>query len=149
MLDDLCNQERCKSYHLLHPTQPTPCFLQVRTLVQQEMQAALQQYNVLVCPTAPTAAYKLGEKLSDPLAMYKGDLMTINLNLSGLPAVVVPCGFTAENEGAQLPVGIQMVGRMFGEQQLLQVAHVYEQTAGVAGSLKPQVLASQQQLVMA
>eukprot|EP00878_Enallax_costatus_P026790 GHUV01028789.1.p2 GENE.GHUV01028789.1~~GHUV01028789.1.p2 ORF type:complete len:115 (+),score=50.45 GHUV01028789.1:290-634(+) len=114
------------------------------------MQAALQQYDILVCPTAPIAAYKLGEKLSDPLAMYKGDLMTINLNLSGLPAVVVPCGFTtAEDGGAPLPVGLQMVGRMFGEQQLLQLAHMYEQTADVAGSAQPQVVAGQQQRAMA
>jgi len=126
--------------------------LQVRTLVQQEMSAALHQYDVLVCPAAPTAAYKLGEKLSDPLAMYKGDLMTINLNLAGLPAVVVPCGFTAAEDAAagtagsghqqQLPVGLQLVGPMFGEQQLLKVAHVYEQTAGVAAAARPPVVAA-------
>lgn len=116
--------------------------------MQQEMSAALQQYDVLVCPAAPTAAYKLGEKLSDPLAMYKGDLMTINLNLAGLPAVVVPCGFTAAEDAAgsghqqQLPVGLQLVGPMFGEQQLLKVAHVYEQTAGVAAAARPPVVAA-------
>lgn len=119
----------------------------MRTLVQREMQAALEKYDVLVCPTAPTAAYKLGEKLSDPLAMYKGDLMTVNLNLSGLPAVVVPCGFTAaEDSGTQLPVGLQLVGRMFGEQQLLQVANIYEQTAGVSRTAHPAVMAAQQQV---
>jgi aspartyl-tRNA(Asn)/glutamyl-tRNA(Gln) amidotransferase subunit A len=126
------------------------------------MSAALQQYDVLVCPAAPTPAYKLGEKVSDPLAMYKGDLMTINLNLAGLPAVVVPCGYTAdEAAGAaagssqeqqqQLPVGLQLVGPMFGEQQLLKVAHIFEQTAGVAGKARPQVVAApaQGQLVTA
>lgn len=107
------------------------------------MQAALQKYDILVCPTAPTPAYKIGEVVSDPLAMYKGDLMTINLNLAGLPAVVVPCGF-AEEEGVKLPVGVQMIGRMFGEQELLRVAHVYEQTAGVVGAAQPQVVASSQ-----
>lgn len=135
--------------------------MQVRTLVQQEMSSALQKYDVLVCPAAPTAAYKLGEKVSDPLAMYKGDLMTINLNLAGLPAVVVPCGYTAADGAAaaddssqqqqQLPVGLQFIGPMFGEQQLLKVAHVFEQTAGVAGAARPQVAAAaaapQQQLV--
>ncbi|KAF8071079.1 hypothetical protein HT031_001161 [Scenedesmus sp. PABB004] len=107
---------------------------QVRTLVADEMGAALARFDVLLCPAAPTVAYGLGEKAADPLAMYKGDLMTVNLNLSGLPAVVVPCGF-APAEGAPggaLPVGMQLVGRMFGEQQLLRVAHAYEQTAGVA-----------------
>lgn len=126
------------------------CSVQVRTLVQREMSEALQRYDVLVCPAAPTAAYKLGEKLSDPLAMYKGDLMTINLNLAGLPAVVVPCGYTAADDGAtaagsqqqQLPVGLQMVGPMFGEQQLLRVAHVFEQTAAVAAKAQPQVAAA-------
>lgn len=112
----------------------------------------MQRYDVLVCPAAPTAAYKLGEKVSDPLAMYKGDLMTINLNLAGLPAVVLPCGFTAADDddaaaaagsqAQQLPVGLQFVGPMFGEQQLLKIAHVFEQTAGVAGSAKPQVAAA-------
>lgn len=126
--------------------------MQVRTLVQREMSEALQKYDVLVCPAAPTAAYKLGEKLSDPLAMYKGDLMTINLNLAGLPAVVVPCGYTAADDSAaaaaagsqqqQLPVGLQLVGPMFGEQQLLKVAHIFEQTAGVAGKAQPQVAAA-------
>ncbi|WIA11840.1 hypothetical protein OEZ85_011927 [Tetradesmus obliquus] len=121
---------------------------QVRTLVQQELQAALQQYDVLLCPTAPTPAYKIGEKNCDPLAMYKGDLMTININLAGLPAVTVPCGFT-EEAGVQLPVGVQFVGRMFEEASLLRVAHVYEQTAGVAGSAQPQVVAGREQLVAA
>lgn len=121
------------------------------------MSEALLKYDVLVCPAAPTAAYKLGEKLSDPLAMYKGDLMTINLNLAGLPAVVVPCGYTADDSAAagsqqqQLPVGLQLVGPMFGEQQLLKVAHIFEQTAGVAGNAQPQVsaAAAQGQLVTA
>lgn len=132
----------------------------MRTLVQREMSDALQQYDVLVCPAAPTPAYKLGDKVSDPLAMYKGDLMTINLNLAGLPAVVVPCGFTADEPAAaaagssqqqQLPVGLQLVGPMFGEQQLLKVAHIFEQTAGVAGKARPQVVAAptQGQLVTA
>lgn len=132
---------------LLHDAAACSC-VQVRTLVQQELQAALQQYDVLLCPTAPTPAYKIGEKSSDPLAMYKGDLMTININLAGLPAVTVPCGFT-EEAGVQLPVGVQFVGRMFDEASLLRVAHVYEQTAGVAGSAQPQVVAGREQLIAA
>jgi len=81
---------------------------QVRALVRDEMAAALEKYDVLICPAAPTPAYKLGEKTTDPLAMYKGDLMTVNLNLSGLPGCVVPCGFTqAEGgDGPRLPVGL-------------------------------------------
>lgn len=128
---------------------------QVRTLVQREMGDALSRFDVLACPTAPTAAYPLGDKVSDPLAMYKGDLMTVNLNLSGLPAVVVPCGFAAADSSsgaaaAALPVGLQLIGRMFGEAPLLRVAHAYEQTAGVAGSRQPPLAAREaEQLVAA
>ena len=70
-----------------------------------------------------------------------GDLMTINLNLAGLPAVTVPCGFAEEEDGARLPVGLQFVGRAFGEAQLLQLAHVFEQTAEFARGV-PQVYAT-------
>lgn len=113
---------------------------QVRTLVQRELDSALQLHDVLLCPAAPTVAYRLGEKLSDPLAMYKGDLMTVNLNLAGLPAVVLPCGF-ADAEGTQLPVGVQLIGRMFGEAELLRTAHVYEVTARVMDGTMPAVAA--------
>jgi len=109
---------------------------QVRTLVASEMNAALATYNVLLTPVAPTVAYKLGEKSADPLAMYKGDLMTVNVNLAGLPAVSVPCGFV-EEEGTQLPVGLQLIGRPFGEQELLEIAHIYELTSGVANISAP------------
>ncbi|PNH02692.1 Glutamyl-tRNA(Gln) amidotransferase subunit A, chloroplastic/mitochondrial, partial [Tetrabaena socialis] len=107
----------------------------VRTLVQREMGGALASYDALLTPTAPTAAYRLGEKSSDPLAMYKGDLMTVNVNLAGLPAIVLPAGFTAAAEGVgggtRLPIGLQLIGRAFGEAELLQLAHVYEQTAAL------------------
>jgi len=110
----------------------------VRTLVQREMTAALETYDLLLSPTAPTPAYKIGEKSSDPLAMYKGDLMTVNLNLAGLPAVTLPCGF-AQEEGSdrRLPVGLQLVGRMFGEGALLAAAHVFESTANVMEGVGP------------
>ncbi|GIL94464.1 hypothetical protein Vretimale_664 [Volvox reticuliferus] len=106
---------------------------QVRTLVQQEMNSALASFDALLTPTAPSPAYRLGEKSADPLAMYKGDLMTVNVNLAGLPAVVLPVGFMAgagaEGQDVQLPVGMQLIGRGFDEAGLLQLAHVYEQTA--------------------
>jgi len=100
---------------------------QVRTLVRDEMAAALEEFDVLLCPAAPTPAYKIGEKTTDPLAMYKGDLMTVNLNLSGLPACVLPCG-TVQADGVELPVGLQMIGKAFGEAKLLEMAHIYELT---------------------
>lgn len=91
------------------------------------MEAALGDADVLLCPAAPTPAYRLGEKTKDPLAMYKGDLMTVNLNLAGLPAITVPCG-TAQVDGKALPVGLQFIGRAFGEADLIGVAHAVEQT---------------------
>lgn len=114
-----------------HAWLPLGCMMQVRGLVQQEMLGALSQYDALLTPTAPTPAYKLGEKASDPLAMYKGDLMTININLAGLPAIVVPSGSTQE-DGATLPVGIQLIGRMMGEAELCGLAHVFERTLSLS-----------------
>lgn len=96
--------------------------LQVRQLVRADFEQALTHCDVIAGPAAPTAAFRLGEKLSDPLAMYLADIYTIPANLAGLPALVVPCGFT----GAGLPVGLQLCGRWFGEERLLQVARLYE-----------------------
>ncbi len=79
--------------------------------------------DVLVCPTAPTTAFKAGEKFNDPLSMYLSDLMTIPVNLAGLPALSLPCGF--DDKG--LPVGIQLIANVLQESRLFQVAHAYEQ----------------------
>ena len=89
---------------------------QVRTLVTEEMEACLREYDFLISPVAPTGAYKLGEKTKDPLEMYKGDLMTVNVNLSGLPAVSVP--FMTGAEG--LPENLQVIGRRWDELRLLE-----------------------------
>ncbi len=70
--------------------------MQVRTLIGQELGAALSTYDALLCPAAPTLAYKLGEKSSDPLSMYLGDLATVNVNLAGLPALVMPAAFVPQ-----------------------------------------------------
>jgi aspartyl-tRNA(Asn)/glutamyl-tRNA(Gln) amidotransferase subunit A len=111
----------------------------VRATVQREMTAALQTYDLLVTPTAPTPAYKLGEKSADPLAMYKGDLMTVALNLAGLPGIVLPCAVVEEG-GVQLPVGVQLIGRPFGELELIRAAHAFEQTLQLPAA-KPAVCA--------
>jgi aspartyl-tRNA(Asn)/glutamyl-tRNA(Gln) amidotransferase subunit A len=73
-------------------------------------------------PTSPTPAFKLGERVSDPLQMYLGDVFTVSANLAGLPAVSVPCGFTSNN----LPIGLQLTGRMFDEATLLAAAEIHE-----------------------
>lgn len=112
---------------------------QVRTLVQQELVGALSRFDALVTPTAPTPAYRLGEKSTDPLAMYKGDLMTVNVNLAGLPAIVLPVAFApaAGGSGHQLPIGLQLVGKAFDEAGLLRLAHAYEQTAELPAFAAP------------
>ena len=96
----------------------------VRTLIKQDFEAALREVDVLMCPTAPTTAFQTGSKVDDPLSMYLGDLMTVPLNLAGLPGISIPCGFSEEG----LPVGLQLIGRALGEAQILQVAYAYEQS---------------------
>lgn len=96
----------------------------VRTLIKQDFEQAFEKVDVLVCPTAPTTAFKAGEKTSDPLTMYLSDLMTIPVNLAGLPGMSIPCGY--DDQG--LPIGLQLIGKVLGEQQLFQVAYAYEQS---------------------
>jgi aspartyl-tRNA(Asn)/glutamyl-tRNA(Gln) amidotransferase subunit A len=98
---------------------------QVRTLVTEEMEACLREYDFLISPVAPTGAYKLGEKTEDPLEMYKGDLMTVNVNLSGLPAVSVPF-LTGDGEDGGMPQNIQVIGRRFDELRLLEFGSLFE-----------------------
>ncbi len=95
----------------------------VRTLIKQDFDQAFTKVDVLVCPTAPTTAFKAGEKTDDPLSMYLSDLMTIPVNLAGLPAMSVPCGFDDNN----LPIGLQLVGNVLGEEMLFRVGYAYEQ----------------------
>jgi aspartyl-tRNA(Asn)/glutamyl-tRNA(Gln) amidotransferase subunit A len=95
----------------------------VRTLIKQDFEAAFEKVDVLISPTAPGAAFKLGEKTADPLSMYLNDLMTIPVNLAGLPALSLPCGF----DGAGMPIGLQIIGNVLREDQMLQVAYAYEQ----------------------
>jgi aspartyl-tRNA(Asn)/glutamyl-tRNA(Gln) amidotransferase subunit A len=96
----------------------------VRTLIKQDFEDAFKQVDILVCPTAPTTAFKAGEKTEDPLSMYLGDLMTIPVNLAGLPGISVPCGFDENG----LPIGMQLIGKVLREDQLFQVAYAYEQS---------------------
>ncbi len=97
--------------------------MKVRTLIKQGFDQALAQCDVVVMPTAPTPAFKLGEKSSDPLEMYLSDIYTISANLAGIPAVSIPCGFSADG----LPIGLQLLAGPFKEDVLLRAAHAYEQ----------------------
>ncbi|MEH2164040.1 MAG: Asp-tRNA(Asn)/Glu-tRNA(Gln) amidotransferase subunit GatA [Nostoc sp.] len=96
----------------------------VRTLIKQDFEKAFGVVDVLVCPTSPTTAFKAGEKTTDPLSMYLTDLMTIPVNLAGLPSLSLPCGF--DDRG--LPIGLQLIGNVLREDQLFQVAYAYEQS---------------------
>lgn len=95
----------------------------VRTLIKQDFEQAFAQVDVLVCPTTPTTAFKAGEKTNDPLSMYLSDLMTIPVNLAGLPGLSLPCGFDAQG----LPIGLQIIGNVLREDLVLQAAYAYEQ----------------------
>jgi aspartyl-tRNA(Asn)/glutamyl-tRNA(Gln) amidotransferase subunit A len=96
---------------------------QARTLIKKDFEDAFRDVDVIVTPTSPTAAFRTGEKTSDPLQMYLSDIFTISVNLAGVPAVSVPCGFTSHS----LPVGLQLIGKHFDEASLFKVAYAYEQ----------------------
>jgi len=95
----------------------------VRTLIKQDFDRAFEEVDILVSPTAPTTAFKSGDKTTDPLSMYLLDLMTIPVNLAGLPGISIPCGFDSQG----LPIGLQLVSNVLREDVLLHVAHAYEQ----------------------
>ncbi len=102
----------------------------VRTLIRSDFVNAFEQVDLIASPVSPTPPFRLGEKLDDPLAMYLADIYTISANLAGICGISVPCGF-AETAGAArpLPVGLQLLGKPFGETDLLRAAHAYEQSS--------------------
>ncbi|ORJ58554.1 Asp-tRNA(Asn)/Glu-tRNA(Gln) amidotransferase subunit GatA [Geothermobacter hydrogeniphilus] len=95
----------------------------VRTLIRDDFNKAFDQVDLLLTPVSPTPAFKLGEKVNDPLQMYLSDIFTIPVNLAGTCAMSVPCGFSGQN----LPIGLQLIGRPFGEETLLRAGHAYQQ----------------------
>jgi len=97
---------------------------QVRTLIKQDFDEAFKKCDVILTPTSPTAAFKLGEKTDDPLTMYLSDIFTISCNLAGIPGISLPCGFTKNN----LPIGLQLLGRHLDEQTILNTAFAYEKS---------------------
>ncbi|MDP4181861.1 MAG: Asp-tRNA(Asn)/Glu-tRNA(Gln) amidotransferase subunit GatA, partial [Bacillota bacterium] len=97
--------------------------LQVRTLIKNGFDEAFSKYDLVIGPTAPSTAYKVGEKVDDPLEMYLGDIYTVSVNIAGLPGLVVPCGFDSK----KLPIGLQLIGKPFDESVLLRVGYTFEQ----------------------
>jgi len=96
----------------------------VRTLLAQDFALAFEKVDAIVTPTSPTPAFKLGEKVDDPLAMYLADIFTVTADLAGIPGISVPCGETKE----KLPIGLQILGKHFDEATILRVGHAYEQS---------------------
>src|SRR5438093_7745227 len=101
----------------------------VRTLIKRDFEDAFKAVDVIVTPTMPTPAFKLGEKSHDPLLMYLSDIFTISVNLAGVPASVVHCGISSK----KLPIGLQIIGRPFEEEKLLRAAYAYEQATNWRG----------------
>jgi aspartyl-tRNA(Asn)/glutamyl-tRNA(Gln) amidotransferase subunit A len=94
----------------------------VRTLIRQDFEKAFEKCDAIVLPTTPTPAFKIGEKVDDPLQMYLSDIFTIPCNLAGLPGLSLPCGFSKEG----LPIGLQVLGNLFQEEKILRVAYAFE-----------------------
>jgi aspartyl-tRNA(Asn)/glutamyl-tRNA(Gln) amidotransferase subunit A len=106
----------------------------VRTLLTRDFEQAFADVDAIVTPTSPTAAFKLGEKSNDPLAMYLADIYTVTADLAGIPGISIPCGQTKE----KLPIGLQILGQHFDEATVLRVAHAYEQSASGGSANDPQ-----------
>jgi aspartyl-tRNA(Asn)/glutamyl-tRNA(Gln) amidotransferase subunit A len=96
---------------------------QVRTLIVEDFRKAFEDCDVLLCPVAPAPAFKIGEKVDDPLTMYLIDIFTLSANLAGIPGMSVPCGFSRKG----LPIGLQLLGNHFNEEMLIRVAYNFEQ----------------------
>jgi aspartyl-tRNA(Asn)/glutamyl-tRNA(Gln) amidotransferase subunit A len=99
----------------------------VRTLIRDDFIKAFEKVDAIVTPTTPTAAFKVGEKSGDPLQMYLSDIFTISCNLAGICGISIPCGFTGS---PKLPIGLQLLGKPFGETTILKIAHAYEESTG-------------------
>jgi aspartyl-tRNA(Asn)/glutamyl-tRNA(Gln) amidotransferase subunit A len=97
----------------------------VRTLIRQDFLKAFEQVDLMVTPTMPTPAFKIGEKVDDPLQMYLSDIFTISCNLAGICGLSLPCGFS---QNPKLPIGLQLLGKPLGEGILLNAAQAYEQS---------------------
>ena len=107
---------------------------QVRTLVKKEFDKAFEKYDVLITPTSPTVAFCIGEKSSNPLEMYLADICTVSINIAGVPAISIPCGV----DKSGMPIGMQIIGKQFSEETILNAAYTYEQKAKFREKYKPE-----------
>lgn len=107
---------------------------QVRTVIKNDFDAAFERYDFILTPTAPTTAFNIGSKTTDPLQMYLEDICTVSINIASVPAISIPCGFDKEN----MPIGMQFIGKAFSESTLLRAAYTFEQNADLP-KIRPQV----------
>ena len=107
---------------------------QVRTLIMKDFERVFNDFDIIMTPTAPTPAFKIGEKISDPLAMYLSDVCTVPINIAGLPALSMNCAF----DQAGMPIGVQFIGKAFDESTILRAAYTYEQNTKEIRSKKPE-----------
>jgi len=106
---------------------------QVRTLVMKKFDEAFAKYDLILTPTSPITAFKLGEKSSNPLEMYLADICTVSINIAGLPAISIPCGVDSKG----LPIGMQLIGNKFAEETIIKAAHAYERKTNFRNNYKP------------
>ena len=107
----------------------------VRTLVMNEFNKAFEKYDVIITPTSPTVAFDIDGKIDDPLAMYKADILTVSLNIAGLPGISIPCGVDSNG----MPIGMQIIGNKFQEETILNAAYTYEQATKFRENNKPNI----------
>ena len=106
---------------------------QVRTLVKKEFDKAFEKYDILITPTAPTVAFDIGKRSNNPLEMYLADICTVSINIAGLPGISIPCGVDSDG----MPIGMQIVGKHFAEETILNAAYTYEQKVKFRDNYKP------------
>ena len=107
---------------------------QVRTLVKKEFDKAFENYDVLITPTSPTVAFNIGQRSNNPLEMYLADICTVSVNIAGLPGISIPCGVNSEG----MPIGMQIIGKHFDEETILNAAYTYEQHTNFRDKYKPE-----------
>ena len=107
---------------------------QVRTLVKKEFDKAFEKYDILITPTSPSVAFDIGARSNNPLEMYLADICTVSINIAGLPGISIPCGVNSEG----LPIGMQIIGKQFSEETILNAAYTYEQKAKFRDKYKPE-----------
>ena len=106
----------------------------VRTMAIEQFKEMFEKYDVLLTPTSPITAFDIGSKTDDPVAMYLSDICTVSINIAGVPAISIPCGFDSEN----MPIGLQLIGKHFDEQTLLKAAYTFEQNTTYS-QVKPKI----------